>query len=93
MPANAVTNSLLFQLDIPLSLVFFKWLLGQEHTFTASDLHYVDPVLAKSFKQLDDLLRQKKRIDSDRSHVSQKQCGAADCPCTIIALREGLGLR
>lgn len=60
------------QLDLPLSLVFFKWLLGQEHTLTASDIHHIDPVLAKSFQQLDDLLRQKKRIESDRSHVSSR---------------------
>ena len=58
------------QLDLPLSLIFYKWLLGQEHTLTASALSLVDPVLAKSFEQLDEVLRQKKRIDHDRSHVS-----------------------
>ena len=59
------------QLDLPLSLVFYKWLLGQEHTLTAAEIRHVDPVLAKSFQQLDDLLRQKKRIDADRSHVGR----------------------
>lgn len=58
------------QLDIPLSLVFYKWLLGQEHTLTPADLQYIDPTLAKSFSQLEEVLRHKKRIETDRSHVS-----------------------
>ena len=28
----------LLQLDLPLSEAFYKWLLGQENTFTAQDL-------------------------------------------------------
>lgn len=61
----------LLQLDIPLSLVFYKWLLGQEHSLTSSDLQHLDPVIAKSFQQLEDVLHQKQRILSDKSHVSQ----------------------
>lgn len=63
----------LLQLDIPLSLVFYKWLLGQEHSLTSSDLQHLDPVVAKSFQQLEDVLHQKQRILTDKSHVSQKQ--------------------
>ena len=68
----------LFQLDIPLSLVFFKWLLGQEHSLTSSDLQHLDPVIAKSFQQLEDVLHQKQRILTDKSHVSQL---VQDCKC------------
>ncbi len=55
---------------MPLSLVFYKWLLGHEHTMTAADINHVDPILARSFSHLDEVLRQKKRIEHDRSHVS-----------------------
>ena len=60
----------LLQLDIPFSQVFFKWLLGEEHSLTSSDLQYVDPIIAKSFNQLEDVQRQKHRILADKSHVS-----------------------
>ena len=62
------------QLDISLSRVFYKWLLNQEHTLTAADLQYVDPVMARSFYQMEELLRQKKRIEADRSHESTGHC-------------------
>lgn len=58
------------QLDIPLSLVFYKWMLGQEHSLTSADLQFIDPVISKSFQQLEDILRQKQRILADKSHVS-----------------------
>ena len=33
-------------LDLPLNVVFYKWLLGLESTFGPADLHHVDPALA-----------------------------------------------
>ncbi|XP_033112984.1 E3 ubiquitin-protein ligase TRIP12-like isoform X2 [Anneissia japonica] len=57
-------------LDIPLSLPFYKWVLGQEGSLTPADLHYVDPVLARSYDQLHDLLRQKKRLHQDQSQTA-----------------------
>lgn len=65
----------LLQLDIPLSLVFYKWLLGQEHSLTSSDLQHLDPVVAKSFQQLEDVLHQKQRILTDKSHVGPQNGG------------------
>ena len=50
--------------------MFYKWLLGQEHSLTSADLRYIDTTLAQSFNQLEELLRQKKRIEADKSHVS-----------------------
>jgi hypothetical protein len=47
-------------------------MLGQEHSLTSADLQYIDPVIAKSFLQLEDILRQKHRILADKSHVSRK---------------------
>ncbi|XP_052218873.1 E3 ubiquitin-protein ligase TRIP12-like isoform X2 [Dreissena polymorpha] len=60
-------------LDIPLSEVFYKWLLGQEHSLTSSDLQYLDPVLSRSFNQLEEVLRQKKRILADKSHTEESR--------------------
>ena len=68
-----VTNSILFclvQIDIPLSVVFYKWLLCQEHSLNSADLHHIDPVMARSFQQLETILHQKKLIYADQSHVS-----------------------
>jgi len=61
---------LVCQLDLPLSLVFYKWLLGLESTLTLSDLHHVDPVLAASLQQLHDVVIQKQNLGADTSHVS-----------------------
>lgn len=65
-------------LDLPLSLAFYKWMLGQEHSLTSADLLYVDPVLAKSFYQLEDILRQKKKIEADTSHTAESRQLALD---------------
>ena len=37
---------------------------------TSADLDEIDPVLARSLNQLEQILREKKRIEADRSHVS-----------------------
>lgn len=65
-------------LDIPFSEIFFKWLLGQEHSLTSSDLQYMDPVVSKSFSQLEDILRQKQRILADKSHTEESRRLALD---------------
>ena len=33
-------------LDLPLNLIFYKWLLGMESSLGPADLHLVDPALA-----------------------------------------------
>jgi len=60
------------QIDLPLSVPFYKWLLGLENTMTSADLDQIDPILAKSFNQLEQILREKKRIEADCSHVSHR---------------------
>ncbi|RUS90169.1 hypothetical protein EGW08_002048, partial [Elysia chlorotica] len=54
-------------LDLPLSRVFYKWILGQESTLTSADLYHVDRVVARSFQQLEDIVHQKKQICRDKS--------------------------
>ncbi|XP_006820136.1 E3 ubiquitin-protein ligase TRIP12-like [Saccoglossus kowalevskii] len=56
-------------IDIPFSLSFYKWILGEESTVSASDLRHVDQVIANSYNQLQDILRQKKRLEHDQSHT------------------------
>ncbi|XP_013418116.1 E3 ubiquitin-protein ligase TRIP12 isoform X2 [Lingula anatina] len=59
--------------DIPLSLVFYKWLLNQEQSLDHRDLQHVDTVLYKSFQQMHHIVRQKKRIESDKSHTPESR--------------------
>ncbi|XP_046854007.1 E3 ubiquitin-protein ligase TRIP12-like isoform X2 [Xenia sp. Carnegie-2017] len=56
-------------LDIPLSQVFFKWMLGKEATLDYRDIHHIDPVLAKSIAQLRDIVHRRKRLEADTSHT------------------------
>jgi len=69
MALHKCSHLLVCQLDLPLSLVFYKWLLGLESTLTLSDVHHVDPVLATSLQQLHDVVIQKKNLEADVSHV------------------------
>lgn len=46
-------------MDIPLSILFYKWLLGQEHSLTASDMRFIDPTFAKSIMEMDTIAQRK----------------------------------
>ena len=79
-------------LDISLSRVFYKWLLNQEHTLTAADLQHIDPTVARSFYQLEAVLRQKKRIETDMSHTPESRRLALDSLTMDGCSVEDLGL-
>ena len=53
------------QLDLPFSPVFYHWLLGQESFLTGSELVYVDPDLARTYKSLSRVVVEKHRIEQD----------------------------
>ena len=57
------------QVDLPLGLPFYKWMLRQETSLTSHDLFDVDPVVARSVYHLEDIVRQKKRHEQDKSQV------------------------
>ena len=40
-------------------------MLGQEDSFTAQDLQYVDPVIARSFAQIADVAVKKHQLEND----------------------------
>ncbi|XP_051952597.1 E3 ubiquitin-protein ligase TRIP12 isoform X2 [Xyrauchen texanus] len=58
-------------LDLPLGLPFYKWMLRHELSISSHDLINIDPGVAKSIQHLEDIIRQKKRIEQDRSHTRE----------------------
>ncbi|XP_052008974.1 LOW QUALITY PROTEIN: E3 ubiquitin-protein ligase TRIP12-like [Xyrauchen texanus] len=58
-------------LDLPLGLPFYKWMLRHETSISSHDLVNIDPGVAKSIQHLEDIIRQKKRIEEDRSHTRE----------------------
>ncbi|CAF92993.1 unnamed protein product, partial [Tetraodon nigroviridis] len=56
-------------LDLPLGLPFYKWMLRHEMSVSSHDLVNIDPSVAKSIQHLEDIIRQKKRLEQDRSQV------------------------
>lgn len=45
-------------------------MLRSEGSISSHDLVNIDPAVAKSILHLEDIIRQKKRLEQDRSHVS-----------------------
>ncbi|XP_071386208.1 E3 ubiquitin-protein ligase TRIP12 isoform X3 [Centroberyx affinis] len=58
-------------LDLPLGLPFYKWMLRQETSISSHDLVNIDPGVAKSIQHLEDIIRQKKRLEQDRSQTRE----------------------
>ncbi|XP_069069527.1 E3 ubiquitin-protein ligase TRIP12 isoform X5 [Pleurodeles waltl] len=57
--------------DLPLGLPFYKWMLRQETSLVSHDLVNIDPVVAKSVYHLEDIVRQKKRLEKDKSQTKE----------------------
>lgn len=55
------------QLDLPFSLTFYRWLLGEEHTLTLNDLCYVCPDVYRTLSKLQDIIRRKEAIERDQT--------------------------
>nr|XP_046244673.1 E3 ubiquitin-protein ligase TRIP12 isoform X4 [Scatophagus argus] len=58
-------------LDLPLGLPFYKWMLRHEMSIGSHDLVNIDPGVAKSIQHLEDIIRQKKRLEQDRSQTRE----------------------
>ncbi|NXP53279.1 TRIPC ligase, partial [Heliornis fulica] len=78
--------------DLPLGLPFYKWMLRQETSLTSHDLFSIDPVVAKSIYHLEDIVRQKKRLEQDKTQTKESLQYALEAltmnGCTV----EDLGL-
>ncbi|XP_008200479.2 E3 ubiquitin-protein ligase TRIP12 isoform X1 [Tribolium castaneum] len=61
--AKAVMDSRM--LDLPFSLSFYRWLLGQEHCLILADLKYVAPEIYKNLKKMHAVVRQRDAILQD----------------------------
>lgn len=55
------------QLDLPFSLTFYRWLLGEEHALNLSDLAYVDADVYRTLCKLQDIVRRKEVIEKDQT--------------------------
>uniref|UniRef100_T1IVF8 E3 ubiquitin-protein ligase n=1 Tax=Strigamia maritima TaxID=126957 RepID=T1IVF8_STRMM len=49
-------------LDMPMSLTFYRWILGQEASLSSTDLCYVTPAVARSVYKMENLVAKKKQI-------------------------------
>ncbi|XP_065816385.1 E3 ubiquitin-protein ligase TRIP12 isoform X5 [Labrus bergylta] len=76
-------------LDLPLGLPFYKWMLRHEMSISSHDLVNIDPGVAKSIQHLEDIIRQKKRLEQDRSQVKHST-GDIHVPGTRETLQQAL---
>ncbi|XP_039615955.1 E3 ubiquitin-protein ligase TRIP12 isoform X3 [Polypterus senegalus] len=60
-------------LDLPLGLPFYKWMLRHESSISSHDLINIDPGVAKSVNHLEDIIRQKKKLEQDRTQVETRE--------------------
>lgn len=57
--------SLLFQLDLPFSIPFYRWLLNEELSVGLSDLSRVAPEVQQTLVRLQDVVHQREMILAD----------------------------
>ena len=62
-----------FQLALPFSPVFYRWLLGQEHFLTAADVAHLDADLSRTLRALARAADEKRRIEADASLATPQQ--------------------
>ncbi|XP_018345656.1 PREDICTED: E3 ubiquitin-protein ligase TRIP12 isoform X5 [Trachymyrmex septentrionalis] len=88
--AKAIYDSRM--LDLPFSLTFYRWLLGEEHTLTLADLAYVCPDVYRTLSKLQEVVRKKEAMEKDqtlRPHEKAQLIEALDldtCPISELGL-------
>ncbi|XP_044596303.1 E3 ubiquitin-protein ligase TRIP12 isoform X1 [Cotesia glomerata] len=86
--AKAIYDSRM--IDMPFSLTFYRWLLGEEHTLTLADLAYVCPDVHRTLSKLQEVVRRKEAIERDqtlRPHEKAQLIESLDLDnCTIANL-------
>ncbi|CAG5095477.1 Similar to Trip12: E3 ubiquitin-protein ligase TRIP12 (Mus musculus) [Cotesia congregata] len=86
--AKAIYDSRM--IDMPFSLTFYRWLLGEEHTLTLADLAYVCPDVHRTLNKLQEVVRRKEAIERDqtlRPHEKAQLIESLDLDnCTIANL-------
>ncbi|RZC38081.1 E3 ubiquitin-protein ligase TRIP12, partial [Asbolus verrucosus] len=69
--AKAVMDSRM--LDLPFSLTFYRWLLGQEHCLILADLKYVAPDIYRTLKKMHDIVRKRDAILASPNLTSEQK--------------------
>uniref|UniRef100_A0A1B6CDK3 E3 ubiquitin-protein ligase n=1 Tax=Clastoptera arizonana TaxID=38151 RepID=A0A1B6CDK3_9HEMI len=69
--AKAVMDSRM--LDLPLSVTFYRWLLGEESTLSLPDLAHVVPDIHRTLLKFQAVIRQKQEIEADTSLTSEER--------------------
>ncbi|XP_029661047.1 E3 ubiquitin-protein ligase TRIP12 isoform X3 [Formica exsecta] len=88
--AKAIYDSRM--LDLPFSLTFYRWLLGEEHTLTLADLAHVCPDVHRTLSKLQEVVRRKEATEKDqtlRPHEKVQLIEALDldtCPISDLGL-------
>lgn len=79
-------------MDLPFSLTFYRWLLGEEHTLTLTDLAHICPDVHRTLSKLQDVVRRKEIMEKDqtlRAHEKTQLVEALDldsCPISELGL-------
>lgn len=60
-------------MDLPFSVTFYRWLLGQEHCLTLEDLKYVNPDIHKTLYKMQLLVKKRDEIYDNPDITSEKQ--------------------
>ncbi|CAD1473652.1 unnamed protein product [Heterotrigona itama] len=84
--AKAIYDSRM--LDLPFSLTFYRWLLGEEHMLTLADLIHVCPDVHRTLSRLQEIIRQKETIEKDqilRSHEKAKLIDSLNLDGCVIS--------
>ncbi|CAF1012039.1 unnamed protein product [Adineta ricciae] len=80
-------------IDMPFSIVFYKWVLGQEESLNLEDLIHIDANLYEQFKKLQSIVRARDTLVSQNSTTnrqsaikkrlkSRDDCQQESSPCT-----------
>lgn len=54
-------------MDLPFSVIFYRWLLGQEHSLSLEDLAYVVPAVHSTLIKMHKLVNRRNQILADLS--------------------------
>ncbi|PSN54376.1 hypothetical protein C0J52_11316 [Blattella germanica] len=80
------------ELDLPFSVVFYRWLLGQEATLSLPDLAHVCPEVHRTLGHLQNVQRLKEQIDRDLDLTASQRKDRAEkldldgCPIQDLGL-------
>ncbi|KAF7989932.1 hypothetical protein HCN44_008606 [Aphidius gifuensis] len=84
--AKAIYDSRM--IDLPFSLTFYRWLLGEERTLTIADLAFVCPDVYRTLVKLKNVVKRKEEIEQDttiKANEKSELIEALDLDSCIIS--------